>query len=617
VIMNNACDRSTGKGISGISRREFLGLFTAGATFAIVPRHALGGKGYVGLSEKTTLKPNIVLIMTDDQGFGDLRSHGNDNIDTPTMDRIAQEGIRFDRFFVSPMCGPTRASLLTGRYNLRAGVSWVSHGKEVMRLNEVTVADVLSHAGYATGCFGKWHNGEYGPYHPNRRGFETFIGFCRGAWENYFDPVLERNRKPLQTKGYITDVLTDAALDFIEQNRKRPFFCYIPYNAPHHPFHVPRSYLQKYKQRGFDDTTACVYGMVENIDDNLKRIIDRIDQLQLTDQTLLIFISDNGPYLERYNAEMRGRKAEVDEGGVRVPMFFRWPGRLKSGRTVTRIAAHIDIFPTILEMCGVPGPPAPAIDGRSLVPLLNGENTEWRDRMVFTHQNRHGETHLTPGSVRTQQYRLVNRGDGYQLYDMIADPGQQQDIADVQPDITRRLSAAYEQWYQEVTAHGVAPPPIPVGHPDADITAMQGEDATLHGGLRWSRGRGWAHDTIVNWHNTEDTAVWKMDVLQPGRYEITVMYSCTQADVGAKMHMTLGSHILEMPILRAHDPQEPPGYQRNAVYTSGPVWVKDWAALAFQPIVLPKGRIDLVLGTATGSETVEIKEVCVRQLGKR
>ncbi len=188
-------------------------------------------------------KPNVVLVMTDDQGWGDLRSHGNSLIDTPVMDRLAGQGARFEHYYVSPMCGPTRASLLTGRYNLRSGAAWVSHGLEVMRLNEVTIADALAGAGYATAAFGKWHNGEYGPYHPNYRGFQEFFGFCRGAWQNYFDATIEHNREPVRTKGYITDVLTDAALGFIEDNRDRPFFCYVPYNAPHHPFQVPARYV--------------------------------------------------------------------------------------------------------------------------------------------------------------------------------------------------------------------------------------------------------------------------------------------------------------------------------------------------------------------------------------
>ena len=500
-------------------------------------------------------RPNIVLIMTDDQGWGDLRCHGNDKIDTPNMDRLAASGARFDRFFVSPMCAPTRASLLTGRWNLRTGASWVSHGKEILRLDEVTIADALATAGYATGCFGKWHNGEYGPYHPNDRGFQEFFGFCRGAWENYFDATIERNRQPVQTKGYITDILTDAALAFIENNCDRQFFCYVPYNAPHHPYQVPERYLAKYTDRGFDERTACVYGMVENVDDNLARILARLDDLKLADNTIVIFTSDNGPWMpapgakgewkRRYNGDMRGRKAEVDEGGVRVPLFIRWLGCIEPGTTVPQIAAHVDLFPTILEMCNVPMPQTLRQDGRSLAPLLRGEATGWPDRMIFTHQNRLGETHMTPGSVRTQQYRLVNRGKEYELYDMVTDPGQKQDIADQYPEVTKRLASAYEDWYRDVTSRGVEPPPLPVGYDGADTVALQAEDARLQGELKFRRKQGWAHDSILNWTSNDDSATWNVEVLQPGRYEITLMVGAASTDLGATVRVDVGNQHAE------------------------------------------------------------------------
>ena len=217
-------------------------------------------------------RPNVVLIMTDDQGWGDVRSHGNERIDTPAHDRLASEGARFDRFYVSPVCAPTRASLLSGRYHLRSGVHGVTRAYETMRSEEVTIAEILRSAGYATGCFGKWHNGFHFPYHPNGQGFEEFVGFCGGHWTIYFDTRLEQNGRPIATTGYIAYVLTDVAISFIRTNRDRPFFCYLPYNTPHSPFQVPDRYFDKHKARGLDDTLACVCGMVENIDDNLGRV---------------------------------------------------------------------------------------------------------------------------------------------------------------------------------------------------------------------------------------------------------------------------------------------------------------------------------------------------------
>ncbi len=573
-------------------------------------------------------RPNVLLIMTDDQGWGDVRSHGNQQIDTPTIDRFAASGTRFDRFFVCPMCGPTRASLLTGRWNLRSGASWVSHGKEIMRLDEVTIGDALAGAGYATGCFGKWHNGEYGPYHPNDRGFQEFFGFCRGAWENYFDAVIQRNRHPVQTQGYITDVLTDAVLRFIEQNREQPFFCYVPYNAPHHPFQVPERYFTKYVDRGLDDRTACVYGMVENIDDNLARILAKLDQLQLADDTIVIFTSDNGPWMprlgskgpwkRRYNGDMRGRKADVDEGGVRVPFFVRWPGHIEPETTVTQIAAHIDLFPTILDLCDVPMPKTLPQDGRSLVPLLHGETENWPDRMIFAHQNRFGETQMTPGSVRTQQYRLVNRDDAYELYDMIVDPGQQQDIADRHPEVTERLASAYEAWYRDVTSRGVAPPPLPVGYAATDTVALQAEDSRIFGGLKFRGKHGWAHDSVLNWRSSDDSVVWSLDVLHSGRYEITLMYGCQPKDVGASIRIEVDNQHAEATIEHGHDPipAERKSQDRTPVWTSGPVSTMSWAPLKLGPIDLRQGQSRLVVRAMDlpAEGDFELKEARFRRL---
>ncbi len=345
------------------SRREFLkgmgSLTLAAGVSAVLP--GCGGARTASAAGKKL--PNVVLIMTDDQGWGDIRSHDNDKINTPVMDSIAADGARFERFFVSPVCAPTRASLLTGRYHLRTGVHGVTRGRENMRSEEVTIAEALKGAGYATGCFGKWHNGRHYPYHPNGQGFDEFVGFCAGHWNNYFDTTLERNGRNYKSRGYISDVLTDEAIGFIEKNRSGPFFCYVPYNAPHSPFQVPDKYFDKYKARGLDDKLACIYGMCENLDDNIGRILKRLDDLKLADDTIVLFLTDNGPNSDRFNGNMKGRKGSINEGGVRVPLFVRWPGRIKPGTNITQIAAHIDLFATIVELCGAAMPKTLPHDG--------------------------------------------------------------------------------------------------------------------------------------------------------------------------------------------------------------------------------------------------------------
>ena len=263
------------------------------------------------------------MIISDDQGYGDLSLHGNPHVHTPHLDWLATNGIQFERFFVSPLCAPTRASLLTGRYSLRTEARGVSRGEETMRSEEVTIAELLRDAGYRTGCFGKWHNGENFPYTPNGQGYDDAFGFNLGHWNNYFDTTLERNAKPEKTHGYITDVLTDEALKFIEASRARPFFCSVAYNVPHSPFQCPDKYFDPHKRAGLNDFLASVYGMVENMDDNIGRLLAKLDDLKLRENTIVIFMSDNGPNGARYNARMRGVKGTYHEGGSRVPCFIR------------------------------------------------------------------------------------------------------------------------------------------------------------------------------------------------------------------------------------------------------------------------------------------------------
>ena len=330
-------------------------------------------------------QPNIVLVLTDDQGFGDVRSHGNKLIDTPVHDRIAAEGARFDRFFVSPVCAPTRASLLTGRYHSRTGVHGVTRGHETMRDDEVTVAELLKGVGYATGAFGKWHNGSQYPHHPNGQGFDEFLGFCAGHWNNYFNTTLDHNGKMVQSKGFIIDVLTDAAIAFIESNKERPFFCYLPYNTPHTPWQVPERYWKKYLAKGISDPSlACAYAMCENIDDNMGRLISKLETLEIADDTIFIFLTDNGPNTNRYNGGMKGRKGSANEGGVRVPCFMRYPRHIKPGTVIKPITAHIDLLPTLMEYCGLIEYKTKPLDGRSLVPLIHGGTADWPSRMLFT-----------------------------------------------------------------------------------------------------------------------------------------------------------------------------------------------------------------------------------------
>ena len=585
-------------------------------TLSILPGCA-STRQVVGSEKK---RPNVILVMTDDQGWGDVRSHGNDKVDTPVLDKLAADGARFERFFVSPLCAPTRASLLTGRYYLRTGTHGVTRGYENMRSEEVTIAEALKQAGYATGCFGKWHNGAHYPYNPNGQGFDEFFGFCCGHWNNYFDTTLKHNGQLVKTKGYITDILTDAAIEFIEENKEQPFFCYVPYNAPHSPFQVPDRYFDKYKKRGLDDKLACIYGMCENIDDNIGRILKRLDELKLSNNTIVLFLTDNGPNSERYNGGMKGRKGSVHEGGVRVPLFIRWPGHIKPGSNVTQIAADIDIFATIIELCGVPMRDTLPQDGVSLVPLLKGQTASWPDRMIFTFRCPGGRISRITGAVRTQRWRAVKTGKRWELYDMVGDPGQKNNVAKKHPEIVKKLSTAFEVAAADVTKAGFEPLPIHIGHPQRPVVVLPGHEAYLEPpskkGISYKGRAGWANDWVTNWTSTEAYPWWEIEVVRPGRFEVTLMYICSKENVGVKVRVEIGGKSLEGVVSKTHDPAPLPSPDR---VRRGEVYEKIWAPLTLGTVELSKQRTTLCVKALEipGNKAFDLKAVRLRGLRRR
>ena len=584
-------------------RRGFLKLAGLGA--AAIAAGPLTG----ALAADTARRPNIVMIMTDDQGWGDVTAHGNDQLKTPNMDLLARQGAWFDRFYVSPVCAPTRASLMTGRYHPRTGVHGVTRGQENMRLEEVTVADVFKTAGYATGCFGKWHNGRHYPYHPNGRGFDEFYGFCAGHWNNYFNTGLDHNGKDVKSSGFIIDDLTDKAIAFITANRAKPFLCYVPYNTPHTPWQVPDKYWDRVKKRGVaKDTAICAYAMCENIDDNIGRILKALDKLKLADDTIVIFLSDNGPNTGRWNGGMKGRKGSTDEGGVRVPFFLRWPGRIKP-RKIEQIASHIDVLPTLTELAGIAKPKTCPLDGVSLVPLLDGNTKDWPERMIFSAWR--GKV-----SVRTQQYRANAKA----LYDMTVDPHQKKNIAKAKPGVHAKLAEACKKWSADVGLNAArAPRPIPVGHPHRPSVTMPGHEASLvsrakkRGGISYNQRSGWANDWVDNWTDTGAYPYWPVDVLVAGEYEVTLMYACPPADVGAKIRVECGKGAVEGKITSPHDPKpihSPDRIKRKEVYE------KVWAPLKMGKIALDKGVGKFIVRAVSkpGKQVMQLKAVRLERI---
>ena len=557
------------------------------------------------------VRPNVLLIISDDQGYGDLSLYGNPHVRTPNLDRLATNGVQFERFFVSPVCAPTRASLLTGRYSLRTGARDVTRGGETMRSEEVTIAEALRGAGYRNGYFGKWHNGEHFPYTPQGQGFDEQFGFNLGHWNNYFDTALERNAKPEKTRGFITDVITDEALKFVESNRTRPFFGYVAYCVPHSPFQCPDRYFEKHKRNGLSDYLASVYGMVENMDDNVGRLLAKLDELKLRENTIVIFLTDNGPNGARYNAGMRGTKGTFHEGGTRVPLFVSWPARFKEPRVVREIAAHIDLFPTLIELCNVPAPKTLPQDGRSLVALLDGKTNGWPDRILFNQWIAAPRSEQS-GSLRTQRFRAVKNEAGWELFDMQRDPEQKRDASADFPDEKRKLIAAYEKWWKEIKSEMPRPwpPPIPVGHAEENPIALPVPQAQFNAPLRFS-GKHPNNAWLTNWISTNARVSWKLDVMRAGTYAVTLSYLCREADAGARLRVQAGDAKAEAvtrttPMRLVPSPDRVP---RDEVYEM------EWQELPVGKITLAKGEALLSLEALTkpGDEVMQLKAVNLKR----
>lgn len=428
-------------------------------------------------------KPNVILILTDDQGFGDLGYYGNPHIKTPVLDSLAERSVRFDQFLVNPVCAPTRAAIMTGKYAMSAGVHDTYRGGAMMAPSEVTIAEILKEAGYKTGMIGKWHLGDNYPMRPQDQGFDFTLNHLSGGigqygdWPNtlkrdsrYFDPILWKNGKQVQTKGYCTDVFTKAAMEYVEDNKDNPFFLYLAYNAPHGPLQLPQKYYDMYKGVDIDaglidqgkpypkvtehsrENSRKVYGMVTNIDDNLRLLFKKLEDLHLDENTLVIFMTDNGPDHPRYIAGMRGKKGSVFQGGVRVPSFWYYPKAFKEPRDIKTPAAHYDILPTLVEFTGAKMPENLNIEGQSLLPLLTKKEEDLPERIINRYWTRTAPVRYRNVSTRKGNMKLVgvgkdeNGNDKFELYNLAEDPYEQNDISEIYPDLVKELKVEMDGW---------------------------------------------------------------------------------------------------------------------------------------------------------------------------
>ncbi|NNE90541.1 MAG: arylsulfatase [Verrucomicrobiales bacterium] len=484
-------------------------------------------------------KPNVILVMTDDQGYGDLSCHGNPILKTPHLDQLHAESVRFTDFHVSSFCTPTRAALMTGNTPGHTGAFRTSSGRTMMHTDEKTVANLFADAGYATGMVGKWHLGDNAPHRPQDRGFQDVvwhrcggIGQASDYWGNdYFDDTYERNGKFEKFEGYCTDVWFREGMRFVEENKKNPFFLYLALNAPHGPYFVPPEWAEPYKGNK-EVANANFYGMVANIDHNMGLLRKHLEKVGVAENTILIFMTDNGtaagakfngltslPTLG-YNAGMRGKKSSVYEGGIRVPFFIHWPkGGLTGGRDIDTLAAHIDVLPTLADLCKIPVSEDYAPDGLSLKPLLDGAKYDWpRNHLVEQYLGGAHARALPPGPfdytvIMTEQWRLVS-SDEQKLFDIQKDLAQENDLSAEHPDVVKRLRALYDPFWEKVQPR-LTPVHIDLGNPAQNPTELCSQD--------WYMPTGnppWNFGSIKKLPKV--TGPWKVDVKEAGRYKITL-----------------------------------------------------------------------------------------------
>ncbi len=478
--------------------------------------------------KKKPIHPNIIFILTDDQGYGDMGCHGNPWIKTPNTDRLYSQSVRFTNFHVGTTCAPTRAGLMTGKYCNKVGVWHTIKGREILSSEETTLAESLKKVGYRTAIFGKWHLGDNYPYLPQYRGFDEVLIHGGGGvgqqpdyWDNdYFDDTYFHDGQPEKFNGYCTNIWFTEALKFIKKNKTTPFFCYLATNAPHSPFHVEKKYGYLYKNNP-NIPNPNFYGMITNLDENLGKLRETLDSLGIAQNTILIFMTDNGTsggvefdedggVILGYNAGMRGKKGSPYDGGHRVPFFLHWPGgRIAIGKNISNITSYIDLMPTILDLCGVLSSTDISFDGISLKPLIYGKGGRWPKRVLFTDTQR--EEFLVKYkqfTAMTDRWRLVGKDE---LYDILTDPGQENNVAGEHPEIVKRLLSAYEKWWTDVSWNADQYNYIKIGAIENPVR-LNSHDCHMKEGMP-----AWSQYMVRNAEG--ENGFWAVEIVQSGKYE--------------------------------------------------------------------------------------------------
>ncbi len=505
---------------------------------------------FLALASPTTVaaeKPNVVIVITDDQGHGDLSCHGNPILKTPNIDKLFAESVRLTDYHVAPTCSPTRSAFLTGHWTNRTGVWHTIMGRSMLRENEVTMGQVFKENGYATGMFGKWHLGDNYPYRAEDRGFTEVmrhggggVGQTPDYWDNaYFDGSYWHNSQPEKVKGFCTDVFFEYAKTFIKGQKSagKPFLAYIATNAPHGPMHAPEEFSQSYQDQSVG--LANFYGMIANIDDNVGKLRKFLDEQGLSENTIFIFTTDNGTSSgsEVFNSSMRGAKGSEYDGGHRVPFFVRWPGgKLPHGRDVDPITAHVDVLPTLIDLCGLTPPAGVKFDGTSIKKLLFESDAAWPDRILVTDSQRVKDPiKWRQSAVMTNRWRLIN---GQELYDIKSDPSQKQDVAAKFPEVVARLTKFYDAWWSELEPSFSQSTSIYLGHPADNPTRLTSHDWITTEMTPWNQSQ--VREAM---NGEENTGFWNVNVVEAGEYEVRLRRWPEEADAAINASLPPGAPV--------------------------------------------------------------------------
>lgn len=507
---------------------------------------------FISCTKQVEQKPNIILIITDDQGYGDIGYNGNPHIKTPNLDLLAANSMRFNNFYVSPVCAPTRSSLLTGRYSLRTGVTDTYNGGAMMSNDEITLAEILKENNYQTGIFGKWHLGDNYPFRPTDQGFhESLIHLSGGIGQvgdftnyykgnrSYFDPILWHNNEQKKYEGYCSDIFTDEAIKFIEENKSNQFFCYLSFNAPHTPLQVPDKYYDLYKnvdpsvisesekismtEKNVLDAKR-IYGMVTNIDDNVGKLVSKLKELNIDQNTILIFMTDNGPQQFRYVSNLRGLKSSVYNGGIKVPFYLSYPKIHDAGLDIDNFSAHIDVLPSLLDLCDIETPKNIKIDGKNFL------NKSTEERSFFSYWTRKSPELYQNMSLNKGNYKLVGNTnydspiERFELFDIDNDPYEMENLIENKKELAIQMKLEMDNIYNElINSKNIKNKPrIIIGSEFENPTYLNRNDASGQRGI-------WAQNEIFGF--------WRIKALS-GKYNFRFKFN--------NLNLTSGQMVIEV-----------------------------------------------------------------------